>query len=343
MADEKKFALPDSMQFRALYSQKRRRSRNNNVVEWMQTPPTLVNPLVVSDYDLYGTGSTRLINGQGGDVLLLAHAPNGQSQVLKNVRLNISNFRRLHIQGLDIELDDPSFPESRVINLATGGSGGSPLIEEIFIEGMRIENHFIQDNADALAMYWIGTLEAPVNRLVIQNSRITGVGIAGRDDSNDVHPDIMHFQAEVFIKDVYIENFTGTTMYQGIFAPWDDANSPEIGATSAPNWHLKDVNISSEDYSTNRLLVFQNEGGSVADFPVTSFENVYLSQGQTHSFGVGPSEVHVDPLLYDDSPFEFVAAARITGLPTTGRASSDFASRASVGINYVSPHGEPVY
>ena len=51
MADEKKFALPDSMQFRASYSQKRRRSRNNNVVEWMQTPPTLVNPLVVSDYD----------------------------------------------------------------------------------------------------------------------------------------------------------------------------------------------------------------------------------------------------------------------------------------------------
>tara|TARA_R110002124_G_scaffold74641_1_gene200367 strand:- start:368 stop:1096 length:729 start_codon:yes stop_codon:yes gene_type:complete len=32
MADEKKFALPDSMQFRAFYAQKRRRSRNSNVV-----------------------------------------------------------------------------------------------------------------------------------------------------------------------------------------------------------------------------------------------------------------------------------------------------------------------
>lgn len=304
----------------------------------MQAPPILENPLVVSNYDNYGTGSTRLINGQGGDVLLLAHAPNGQPQVLKNVRLNIANFRRLHIQGLDIELDDPSFPESRVINLTTGGSGGRPLIEEIFIEGMRIENHFIQDNADALAMYWLGTLEAPVNRLVIQNSRITGVGIAGRDDSNGVHPDIMQFQAEVFIKDVYIENFTGTTMYQGIFAPWDDANSPAIGATSAPNWHLKDVNISSEDYSTNRLLVFQNEGGSVADFPVTSFENVYLSQGQSHSYGVGGAVVHVDPTLFDDSPYEFVSAARITGVPTPGVSSFDFAPRDEVGIYYTSPY-----
>jgi len=31
MADERKFALPDSMQFRAFYAQKRRRSRNSNI------------------------------------------------------------------------------------------------------------------------------------------------------------------------------------------------------------------------------------------------------------------------------------------------------------------------
>jgi hypothetical protein len=98
------------------------------------------------------------------------------------------------------------------------------------------------------------------------------------------------------------------------------------------------VNISSEDYSTNRLLVFQNEGASVADFPVTSFENVYLSQEQNHSFGVGGAMAHVDPTLFDDSPYEFVSAARITGVPTPGRSSIDFAARDEVGIYYTSPH-----
>jgi hypothetical protein len=71
---------------------------------------------------------------------------------------------------------------------------------------------------------------------------------------------------------------------------------------------------------------------------VTSFENVYLSQGQNHSFGLGGAVVHVDPTLFDDSPYEFVSAARITGVPTPGVSSFDFAPRDEVGIYYTSPH-----
>jgi len=37
MADERKFALPDSMQFRAFYAQKRRRSRNSIVAPITRT------------------------------------------------------------------------------------------------------------------------------------------------------------------------------------------------------------------------------------------------------------------------------------------------------------------
>tara|TARA_R110000751_G_scaffold102144_1_gene196656 strand:+ start:397 stop:591 length:195 start_codon:yes stop_codon:yes gene_type:complete len=36
MADKKSYALPDSFQFRAFYAQKRRRSRNTNIVELLK-------------------------------------------------------------------------------------------------------------------------------------------------------------------------------------------------------------------------------------------------------------------------------------------------------------------
>jgi hypothetical protein len=48
--------------------------------------------------------------------------------------------------------------------------------------------------------------------------------------------------------------------------------------------------------------------------------------------------VHVDPTLFDDSPYEFVSAARITGVPTPGVSSFDFAPRDEVGIYYTSPY-----
>ena len=250
------------------------------------------------------------------------------------MRLNLYNFRRVHIKGLEIELDDPNFPENRALNFTTAGSGGADLIEEIFIEGLRIENNFMMPSSDAIALYYIGTAAAPCNRFVLQNSSITGVGIAGTDDGIGAHPDLLQFQALVFITDVYIENFTGSTMYQGFFCPWDDANSPQITAADAPNWHFKNVNISSEDSSTNRLLVMQNEGKTAAEFPTTTFDNVYLSQGQTHSFGVGAAAIHVNPNLTDSSPYEFVPEADITGVPFAGRAPADFAPESKTGIFY---------
>ena len=309
MADERKFALPDSMQFRASYAQKRRRSRNSNVVEWMQTPPTLVNPLVVSDYDLYGTGAERVISGGDGDVLLLAHSPaGGPAQTLLNTKITIYNFRRLHVYGLDLEVTDPLLT-TRVLQIKT--SSDRTTTEEVFIEGLSMEHNFIADNCDAIVVLNLGIDAGPVSRFVLQSSRITGVGVPTNSDGPNVHPDIMQFQGNTRIDNVYIENFTGTTMYQGLFLPWNQNTS---SSALAPEYALRNVNISSEDPDTHRLFTTQDEGYTAAEYPITSFDNVYLSQGQTHSFGVGPSEIHVDPLLYDDSYFQFVPAARITGV-----------------------------
>ena len=308
-------------------------------VQWMQTPPTLVNPLVVSDYDLYGIGdATRVINGGDGDVLLLAHSPaGGPAQTLFNTKISVYNFRRLHVYGLDLEVTDPLLT-TRVLQIKT--SSDRTTTEEVFIEGLSMEHNFIAGDCDGIVVLNLGIDAGPVSRFVLQSSRITGVGVPTNADGPGVHPDIMQMQGNTRIDNVYIENFTGTTMYQGLFLPW---NQNTTSSAFAPEYALRNVNISSEDSFTHRLFTTQDEGYTAAEYPITSFDNVYLSQGQTHSFGVGPSEIHVDPLLYDDSPFEFVAAARITGLPTTGRASSDFASRARVGINYVSPHGLPIY
>ena len=59
---------------------------------WLQVPPVLVNPLIVANYDDYGTGTERTIDARGGDLLLLAHAPNGVPEVLKECAAKCSKL-----------------------------------------------------------------------------------------------------------------------------------------------------------------------------------------------------------------------------------------------------------
>ena len=168
-----------------------------------QRPPSLDKPRIVTDYSPQWRKNFTLIDGSGGDLLLIPPIKNGKKQVLKNVYLIVYNFRKLHIKGLDIEIDDPGFNESRVLLLRTSPKKTIGNEEEIFIEGLRIENNFLADNSDAIAMHFLGTNQQPLKRLVIQNSRITGIGVPGNDDGKNVHPDILHLQSKVFLKSVF--------------------------------------------------------------------------------------------------------------------------------------------
>lgn len=302
-------------------------------MQWLEKPPVLEDPLIVSNYDLYGTGEVRIIDGKGRDILLLAHAPTGNPEVLKNVQITVQGFRKLHIKGLDLEIDDPAYARNKALLVRTHWKPDD-MSEEVFIEGVRIDNNFTHPNTDALSVYYLGTDAKPISRFVIQKTRIAGVGTQGLSDGDGVHPDLMQFQGGVYIDSVIFEKFTGTTMYQGIFAPWSENSS----FAKQSSWDFREVNIRSEDRNTNRLLVTQNEGFSAETYPVTSFKDVFLSQTQSHQFGVGSANIHVNPNLRDDSPYEFVPEARITGTPTPGLSEVDFAPREEVGIYYVSPH-----
>ena len=98
MADERKFALPDSMQFRAFYAQKRRRSRNSNIpivvpitqnfINLLGDPPQayyeLATPWVAAgdfefeiDYQLNElTNSHAFCGGTGNDLFRVDGASN---------------------------------------------------------------------------------------------------------------------------------------------------------------------------------------------------------------------------------------------------------------------------
>lgn len=304
--------------------------------EKQQKPPVLVNPLIVKDYTPYISGDTAIINANGGDLLLYCHEVNGKKTVLMNTTIYPYNYRNLIVYGLDLQCDNGTTPASRMLLLRGDSAEGvqAEAIENIFIQGLHINSNYGHGNLDAISCYWVGSKASPVERLVIQDSLINGIGIAGDDDVNGFHPDIFQLQGDAYIKDIYFENFTGKTMYQGIYAPWEENTGTPADSIYSPRWHFADANFVSEDPSTHIMLSLANIACTVADYPKVTFTRTYISQGQTHEFGVGCTAIHVDPDLTDASPYEFVSGARINGVPFPGLAPNDFVTRNEVGVYY---------
>lgn len=302
-----------------------------------QKPPMLdYDALVVDDYLAYVVNGVAVINCDGKDVQLLTQITNGEKVVLQNIPIVVMNFKNAYSKGLDIECNDPELNATRMLLFRGDEENGTEAAatESIFIEGLHINNKSVHGNMDAIAMYWVGSSASPMKSVTLQNSLIEGVGIEGNEDELGYHPDALQFQGGVFTSRVYVENFTCKTRYQAIYAPWEENTGTPANHMLAPAWSFMDVNIKAEDPSAHRLVTCQSESGTAAQFPQTLFANVYLEQGQTHPWGIGCANVHVDPNLDDNSPYNFVPEAAITNVPFGGAAPVDFVTADEVGIYY---------
>lgn len=192
----------------------------------LQPPPRLRDPLVVDDYSPYQVvkdGLTQAyVEGRGGDLLLQAHRPNGVPTPV-DFTIQVSDFRRLHVRGLTVRLDDEAKIRGGYVTMSRHGQGElmsiarAPAAEEVFLEGIDGDMGDRCLNTDFISMHSLGSVGRPVRRIVVQNSRATGIGIADSDaDNSDGHCDAIHFQGNLWVATIYVQNCYIQSGYQGL-------------------------------------------------------------------------------------------------------------------------------
>ena len=135
MADERKFALPDSMQFRAFYAQKRRRSRNSIVAPITRTFIDL-DPIANAYYEI---AAPITFSGDFEIEVEFSTSTTGTTMILGNLSSSVSylatvgtgNQLRLNVNGAIIETPILAINDGKLHKVKVTRASG---VVEIYID-----------------------------------------------------------------------------------------------------------------------------------------------------------------------------------------------------------------
>lgn len=274
-------------------------------------PPVLSNPLVFKDKCPEDSGGPGSINARGRDVYITL--PRNRTC---HKRINIEFPRHVRISGGHIVFDDPN---SAVINISQT-SGKS------FIDGMLIDVN--KRSADAIRVY------RHKGALFVQNTHIKGVS----GTQNGIHGDITHAQGDGPLRNLVLQNVTGLTGYQGLFAPYrpgeghgthrlrlhrvNFAYDPALSKSSGAKKPLILLFMGSADDSRDRV---PDRG--------TYLSNVWVD-GSYWNFPY-TNAVYARPSSGSGGCATFAAKHKINGRACGGKPpKGDFAPISQVGRNY---------
>lgn len=274
------------------------------VVDGLTPPPQLNNPCIITNYLQNQTCSngarvsvSRIngvpsvtIDGNGGDVCMMPHTVNGRPAPI-DFSVRVRDFRNVRAVGLWVELDGdktirPGFvmrgqPRSQANQLGANAvirfnDTRAGVGESIFVEGLHADGggtdyidiiasgniNWTQPNGNNRQQRYDNALD----RIVLQNSRIVGVGTS----HPDTHPDCWHMQARHLVKQVAIENFYGQTQFQCL----------QMNLTTMQD---------GDDVPFNPSQAFPTQGGQNLQ-PVYKLQNVVIDGSQ----GTGGVPIYIN-------------------------------------------------
>jgi hypothetical protein len=222
--------------------------------------------------------------------------------------------------------------------------------ESIFFEGLHVD--VAGYHADAI----VAREDPAVRRrlapgtgpydLYVQNTLIEGV--AGTFDTR--HGDVLQYQTR--IGRLYVENLTAATQYQGLFIP-SSTTGPGAAEAFLRRVNLKtDRNIPGADRPGLLWIRLERDRAPRPDTPwyPVHFDEVYVEESPLpgfrpwHVFSITPgtNQPWAAVASPDQSNVTYPPDSGVTGEIRRGPPlGGDFVRPEQVGVNYVSPWGEP--
>ena len=270
-------------------------------------PPTLVNPMQYIDKCPEDAGGPSAVVARGRDVYVQLPADRVCSK-----RLSVTQARNVRISGGKFVFSDT---QTSVVSL--GISSGTA-----FVEGLHIDVNGAY--ADAIRTY------RHTGTLVVQNVRIEGVS----GTKLGVHGDVVHAQGGGPLAELALQNVTGYTAYQGVFAPYVVSSGHGTHKLS-----LDRVNVGYDPrYTISKplMLLFigdnNNETNKAPDLG-TTLNDVFVKDFSTtftfdRSIYAKPVKDGSGCATFD--PVHNIAGQVCSGLPEDG----DYVPATLVGPNY---------
>jgi hypothetical protein len=329
-------------------------------------------------------------DGRPGDLLVLPPYRAGRPQTITNAEVFIKNFRRVRVVGLHLHVTSPFFgwrrqrhpdgtwigpdgPYRRRKRLLNFTSDVAYLrdVDDVFIEGchLQVDNdvpgHEVFPTGDGITAFGLGWSDDPLDRFVIQNTRIETMGTHDRDDEDNrrrdtAHSDAVQLQARVLLRKLRIQNFHAASNYQGLFFPRSDTeqriDQPDFSPDGRPGW-----SPGPADCRFRRLVLWspaRSRAGSIHGFMapggprrgLDSCHRLALLDDVHCGTPLGTKTwrtVVAPPALYENpdadafrEPARHVAAAPVTGTVNMFTAladAPDVAPADAVGRYYQSP------
>lgn len=272
-------------------------------------PPALSNPLSYNGLCPGDSGFPKDLKAGGRDVYIKLPTNRTCPQ-----GLSIGNARNIRITGGHFIYNDSW---SAVITIKdTSGS--------TFIDGLLIDVN--KKYADAMRTY------NHKGRLVVQNTYVKGIS----GTTNGTHGDLVHAQNGGPLAELTLQNVTGLTGYQGLFAPY----RPSTGHGTR-KLRMDRVNVG---YDTT-LAKTSGAGKPLMLLFIGSADN---NSDRVPDLGTTISSVYVDGSYWSFPYYKAVYAYpagtatctsfdskhKISGQVCSGRPSADYAPSGQVGMSY---------
>lgn len=329
-------------------------------------------------------------DGRPGDLLILPPYHRGQSQPIENVQVIVKNFRRVRLVGLHLRVSSMFYGERRQ-HFPSGrwlGPDGEYMnnnrmlnfhadvkylrdAEDIFVEGcyLQVDNNRAGTEAfpygDGIAAYGLGWHDAPLERFVIQNTRIGTMGTFNRDDhDNDArtvtHSDNFQLQARVLMKKLFMQNVDFSSNYQCLFFPRNSTDAriadPRFSPDGEPGHSIGRIDAefyrmvlwSPAPTAEGTINTFMAPGGPRYGLDechnLALLEDVYcgtpLGRKQWQAV-VAPGRLYKNPTADAfTTRARYVAGSPVSGVVAMFRSRDevpDFAPLSQIGLAYGSP------
>ncbi|MGK2953263.1 MAG: hypothetical protein ACSLEZ_12870, partial [Thiobacillus sp.] len=275
-----------------------------------KSPPVLVNPVIYEGKCPGESGLPNVVKSNGKDVFI--KLPENK---ICSGKLVVSGARNTRITGGQFIYND-SAPAVITLDNSSGIS---------FLDGLHIDVN--KKYADAIRTY------KHTGQIIIQNAFVKGIS----GTVKATHGDLMHAQGGGPLQELTLQNVTGLTGYQGLFAPYRPSNGhgtrkltldrvnigydPGLSKSSGAGKPLKLLYIGSADNSTDRVP----DLGS-------NFSNVFVN-GSYWNIAYYKT-VYAQPIT-GSSCATFEEKHKVSGQVCDGiPADGDYAPAARVGQNY---------